>query len=36
MSNAEASGTLLIDGGIVLPMDGTRTFHDPGSVLVVP
>ena len=27
--------SVLIDGGIVLPMDGTKTVHDPGSVLVV-
>ena len=27
--------TVLIDGGIVMPMDGTKTVHDPGSVLVV-
>ena len=29
------STSVLVHNGIVLPMDGTRTVHDPGSVLVV-
>ena len=32
---ANTDHTLLIHDGIVLPMDGSRTVHDPGSVLVV-
>ena len=32
---AEATASVLIHGGIVMPMEGTRTVHDPGAVLVV-
>jgi len=31
----DPSTSILISGGIVLPMEGTRAAHDPGSVLVV-
>lgn len=30
-----ATGSFLLRGGIVLPMEGRKVFHDPGSVLVV-
>jgi 5-methylthioadenosine/S-adenosylhomocysteine deaminase len=32
---AGEANSVLIEAGIVIPMDGTRTVHDPGSVLVV-
>ena len=34
-THTDADGSFLIRGGIVLPMEGRKTYHDPGSVLVV-
>ena len=32
---ATNASSVLVHDGIVLPMDGARTVHDPGSVLVL-
>jgi len=34
-TNPDTDRSFLIRGGIVLPMEGRRSYHDPGSVLVV-
>jgi 5-methylthioadenosine/S-adenosylhomocysteine deaminase len=34
MGGEGEANSVLIDAGVVLPMDGSRTVHDPGAVLV--